>query len=471
MKFCNKCGSPVLEGKNFCVKCGAQVNSKASRNNGPAPRPRPNDGRSEQMPGPEMGQDPESMVGASKKKSKKPIIISCSIILVVVILITTYLIIAFNAQSSVKSKCSELENYLKQGVVLTPTNASLYNDAKDDESSLNAFALYKDKSNMEDLIKMAGVYVAANKTYNDCETNTDKLVDGLETAGIDVNTLNDYKPLLDSQQKLKAAMDNNNADQMVKEQENVYNNFKDFEKEVGTEEAKKAKSKGEAESALSGWKGELKGYDENAVNNGVDEDLVVETTRSSVVSLMDDYQGYLDDNDLNSANKLAETIIEELTTYRNEINNAIKEKKEEEEERDDFSDDVEAKDNYYALETIDTEPISGNPFDGYGLTEKQKFCLLVIAKNEVFAKRGYVFGKTVSNYFKNREWYEPDKSVRDDKIFSDLKKANNTEYKNLKKIQKLIDKYAKKYDWAGKTVKKSKITTSDLEDAIQALHS
>ena len=113
-------------------------------------------------------------------------------------------------------------------------------------------------------------------------------------------------------------------------------------------------------------------------------------------------------------------------------------------------------------------PISGNPFSGYGLTKKQEFCLLCIAKNEVFAKRGYIFGSTLARYFEDKSWYTPDSTVDDDDIMRDLKEENGIEYKNLKKIQKLIDKYAKEYSWAGKTVKKSDVTTADFDDAIEA---
>ena len=470
MRICNNCGSPIEDGKNFCVKCGARAVPEVNQNG-----PRPQAGEKTQIPPQRVEGDPSNGTmnkkGAKKNNSKKPIIISCVAAGVVVVAVITYFVVAFSMQSSLSSKVEELDKYINKGVELSQINQALYDEANNDKHSLNAFALSKDKSKVNDLIDMSKVYVESKKTLDNSTRNMNDLIDSLEASKIDYENLDGYKALAGSLQKLKAAMADNNVAEMKKESKNVDRDYNVFKGEEGSKVTEKSASIEDAKRKLQGWKNTLDTYDSNASTNDVSDDIVVDSERSSVVSYMDEYQSYLDENDLDSANGIEENIISHLATYNNEINNAIKEKKEEEAERDSFDySSVEAKDDYYALDTIDTELISGNPFDNYGLTEKQKFCLLVIAKNEVFAKRGYVFGTKLSKYFANREWYEPDRTVSDAKIMKELKNENSIEYKNLNKIQKLIDKYAKKYSWAGKTVRTSKVSASDFEDAIQALY-
>ncbi|AWI05302.1 YARHG domain-containing protein [Clostridium drakei] len=89
------------------------------------------------------------------------------------------------------------------------------------------------------------------------------------------------------------------------------------------------------------------------------------------------------------------------TIYNNEKTstkqNTEKDSKKQTEEKDENS-------NEYILPYSNKRPITKN--DLKGLSKKQ----LQLARNEIFARHGYVFGEPFKSYFKSKSWYKEDKS-------------------------------------------------------------
>ncbi|WPC39288.1 YARHG domain-containing protein [Clostridium sp. JS66] len=110
------------------------------------------------------------------------------------------------------------------------------------------------------------------------------------------------------------------------------------------------------------------------------------------------------------------------TTYNNEKTstkqNTEKDSKIQTEEKDENS-------NEYILPYSNKRPITKN--DLKGLSKKQ----LQLARNEIFARHGYVFGEPFKNYFKSKSWYKEDKNFT-----GEGKQLSALERHNIKVIAK-----------------------------------
>ncbi|NMM63659.1 YARHG domain-containing protein [Clostridium sp. P21] len=68
------------------------------------------------------------------------------------------------------------------------------------------------------------------------------------------------------------------------------------------------------------------------------------------------------------------------------------------------SEEKDANSDEYILPYSNKKPITKN--DLKGLSKKQ----LQLARNEIFARHGYVFGEPFKSYFKSKSWYKEDRS-------------------------------------------------------------